>query len=146
MCDLRELTRAMEEYLEIIYALENVHGEASVTAIAESKGVRAPSVTHVLKRLSDSELILYEPYKAVHLTEKGRKIAARLDRTHKILRWFFTLIGVTPDVADADACEFEHIATSETIEKLTQFVEWVKSTEDPKWLERFREFQKGTDN
>lgn len=138
---LDDLTRAMEEYLEIIFELESEFGEATVTAIAGKKGVRAPSVTHVLKRLSDSGFIFYEPYKAVQLTEEGLKIAKRLDRIHKTLKWFFTLIGIPSDVADADACEFEHIAHDDTIEKLTEFVEWVKSTQDPEWLERFRQFQ-----
>jgi DtxR family Mn-dependent transcriptional regulator len=144
MCEgvLKGLTKAMEQYLESIYELQQEHGSASVTDIAEMRGVKAPSVTYVLQRLKKIGLVNYERYRSVSLTPKGEEIAEELDRAHKTLKWFFCMIGIDETIADDDACEFEHIANPETVEKLTQFVEWVKSApKSPKWLEHFKEYQ-----
>lgn len=139
---LKGMTKAMEQYLESIYELQQKHGSASVTDIAEMRGVKAPSVTYVLQKLKKIGLVNYERYRSVSLTTKGKEIAEHLDRAHKTIKWFFCMIGIDEEIADDDACEFEHIANPETVEKLTQFVEWVKGApKSPRWLEHFKEFQ-----
>ncbi len=140
------LSIAMEQYLETIYAIEKKGGVSSVSDIAEARGVKAPSVTYVLRKLSSPELDLvnYEKYnREVTLTKKGRRIAQKLERTHETLRWFFESIGLDHKIADEDACELEHIVRPETAEKLIKFAAWVKETpRATKWLADFREQQK----
>jgi DtxR family Mn-dependent transcriptional regulator len=132
----------MEQYLETIYDLQRDNGSAGVTEIAEMRGVKAPSVTYVLRKLKKLGLVNYERYRSVSLTTRGEEIAKDLERAHKIIKWFFCLIGIDEEIADADACEFEHIANPETVEKLTQFVEWVKTApRSPRWLDHFKEYQ-----
>ena len=139
---MKGMTKAMEQYLESIYELQQKHGSASVTDIAEMRGVKAPSVTYVLQKLKKIGLVNYERYRSVSLTTKGKEIAEHLDSAHKTIKWFFCMIGIDEEIADDDACEFEHIANPETVEKLTQFVEWVKGApKSPRWLEHFKEFQ-----
>lgn len=114
-------------------------GSASVTDIAKIRGVRSPSVTYVLQKLSEAGFVHYEPYKSVVLSRKGLKLAEKLEKAHETLRWFFRLIGIDSQIAEADACEIEHIAHPETIEKLTRFADYVKSAGDEApWI---REFQ-----
>ncbi|NHJ12496.1 MAG: metal-dependent transcriptional regulator [Candidatus Thorarchaeota archaeon] len=140
---MTELTKAMEQYLETIYGLQEERGSASVTDIADVRGVKAPSVTYVLQKLKKLGLVNYKKYRSVSLTPEGMAIAERLEKTHQTLKWFFCLIGIDEEVAEADACEFEHTAHPETVEKLTEFVDWVKAApKDPKWLEHFRKYQK----
>ncbi len=140
--ELKGLTKAMEQYLETIYDLQRQHGSASVTDIAELRSVKAPSVTYVLRKLKKLGLVNYERYRSVSLTNSGEEIARNLERAHKTIKWFFCMIGIDEETADADACEFEHIANEETVEKLTQFVEWVKNApRSPRWLDHFREYQ-----
>jgi DtxR family Mn-dependent transcriptional regulator len=132
----------MEQYLETIYEIEAGGKVASVTDIAEARGVKSPSVTYVLRKLSQPELKLvnYERYnREVSLTKKGRKIAERLERTHQTLKWFFEMIGLESEVANDDACEIEHIVRPETVDKLTDFVKWVQST--PEAAKLLSEFQ-----
>lgn len=137
-----ELTKTMEQYLETIYDLQKKDGFATVTDIAEVRDVKAPSVTYVLQKLGDAELVNYEKYRSVTLTPEGMKIAKRLERIHETLRWFLKLIGVDEEIADEDACEIEHIVRPETVTKLTQFAEWVKGApKSPTWLTHFREYQ-----
>lgn len=139
---MEHLSKALEQYLETIYKLETEGQGASVSDIAEARGVKAPSVTYVLRKLSQPEydLVNYEKYnREVSLTKKGRKIAEKLERTHETLRWFFETIGVNPVLADKDACEIEHIVRPGTVEMLLEFAEWVKSDRQAtEWLARFR--------
>ena len=139
---MARLSKAMEQYLETIYSLQKEIGAASVTDIAEARSVKAPSVTYVLRKLKTLGLINYKRYRSVSLTSKGTKIAKKLEITHETLRWFLELIGVSPDVADDEACELEHIVQAETLERLTQFVDWVRGAPgNPRWLNHFRAFQ-----
>ncbi|MDF1538677.1 MAG: metal-dependent transcriptional regulator [Candidatus Thorarchaeota archaeon] len=137
-----DLSKSMEQYLETIYELEKEGKTASVSDIAEAHGVKLPSVTYVLRKLSHSDLDLvnYERYtREVSLTKKGKEIAVRLEKTHEALRWFFEMIGLNPKIANTDACELEHLVHPQTVDKLTSFVEWVKNDETATdWLARFR--------
>lgn len=137
-----DLTKTMEQYLETIYDLQKKDGFATVTDIADAREVKAPSVTYVLQKLGDAGLVNYEKYRSVTLTPDGMEIAERLERIHETLKWFLELIGVDEETADEDACEIEHIVRPETVEKLTQFVQWVQGApKSPKWLSHFREYQ-----
>jgi DtxR family Mn-dependent transcriptional regulator len=106
------------------------------------RGVKAPSVTYVLQKLKKIGGVNDDRYRSVSLTSKGEEIAEKVERAHKTIKWFFCMIGIDEEIADDDACEFEHIANPETVEKLTQFVDWVKSApKSPRWLEHFKEYQ-----
>jgi len=130
----------MEQYLETIYEIEKRGNVASVTDIANARGVKSPSVTYVLKKLSEMKLVNRERYnREISLTKKGRSIAERLERTHQTLRWFFEMIGIDSEIANDDACEIEHIVRPETVDKLIDFVEWVQIT--PKAAKFLSEFQ-----
>ena len=139
---MENLSKAMEQYLETIYKLESENQGASVSDIAEARGVKAPSVTYVLRKLSKPEydLVNYEKYnREVTLTKKGRKIAEKLERTHETLRWFFVAIGVDSKLADEEACEIEHIVHPKTVEMLLEFVDWLKNdAEVARLISRFR--------
>lgn len=137
-----KLSKAMEQYLETIYEIEKEGRLASVSDIAEARGVKLPSVTYVLRKLSQTDLGLvnYERYnREVSLTSKGKKIAERLEKTHEALRWFFEMIGLESEIANEDACELEHLVHPQTVAKLTNFVEWVKKDATAtECLKRFR--------
>ncbi|MFW9918158.1 MAG: metal-dependent transcriptional regulator [Candidatus Thorarchaeota archaeon] len=138
------LSKAMEQYLETIYKLAVEGHGTSVSDIAEARGVKAPSVTYVLRKLSRPEygLVNYEKYnREVSLTEKGRTIAEKLEKTHATLQWFFESIGVDHQLADEDACEIEHIVRPETVKMLLEFVDWVKN--DSKAAELLSRFRSG---
>ena len=139
---MAKISKAMEQYLETIHDIEKEGKVASVSDIAEAHGVKLPSVTYVLRKLSHSDLQLvnYERYtREVSLTRKGKKIAERLEKIHQALKWFFEIIGINSKIANEDACELEHLVHPQTVDKLTDFVEWVKSDESAtEWMTRFR--------
>ena len=135
------LTRTLQEYIKTIHILEKEKGSAAVSDIASSLDVKAPSVTSALKRLHDLEMVKYKPYRSVTLTVQGQKIGEYLEKVHTILKDFFVFIGIKEETASVDACEIEHIAHPETIDRVTKFVAFIQTApKKPKWLKHFEEF------
>ncbi|TFG09099.1 metal-dependent transcriptional regulator [Candidatus Thorarchaeota archaeon] len=117
------LSDAMEMYVKTIHRLELKHGSASVSAIAEAMDVKAPSVTVALRKLAELDMVDYERYKTVNLTETGRRIALELEKTYRVLKEFFMLLGIDEEIAEQDACKIEHMINPQTFERILVFVE-----------------------
>lgn len=121
-----ELTKSLEDYLEMILVLQREQGSARVTDIAQKLNVKKPAVTNALKILSEKGLVLYSPYKEVYLTTEGKRLAEDLFNKHKIITKFFTdVLDVEPEKAEEDACKVEHIISDETFRKLQCFLKYV---------------------
>jgi DtxR family transcriptional regulator, Mn-dependent transcriptional regulator len=82
-------TEAVEDYAKAIYALEHQEGGAvSTSALAERLGVAPSSVTAMLKRLDELDLVRYEPYHGVTLTASGERVALEVIRHHRLIEAF----------------------------------------------------------
>ena len=134
------VTTRTEQYIETIYEIVKKKGYARVKDVSELLGVGFSAVSEMFNKLSEKGYINYEKHGGVTLTKKGEKLAIQLSKKHKALRDFFIILGIDEEVADEDACEIEHVVRQETMDRLTKFVEFVKSHKDPLWLERFKEY------
>lgn len=116
---------AFERYLEAIYEVgEMAGGEVRVKDIAASLGVSKPSVSEMVDRLVENQLVTHDKYQHIKLTAKGRRIAKGLDRKHETIKHFFIdVLGVQEKVADKDACEIEHVISDVTLDKLVEYLE-----------------------
>ncbi|MCE4612601.1 MAG: metal-dependent transcriptional regulator [Desulfurococcales archaeon] len=112
---------AEEDYIEVIYELERVRGYARPVDIASILGVKAASVTSMIKRLEKKNYIVYERYRSVRLTEKGRELAQKIARNHSFLLEFLESLGVSREKANIEAELLEHFLSEETISRLRQF-------------------------
>lgn len=109
--------------------------------IARELGVKDPSVTEMMQKLKEKDLVEYEPYKGVSLTGKGKKLAEELARKESTLAEFLKTLGIEEKTAEADACKIEHVIDSKTIEKLDKFLKFVEEApEEPTWLKHYRHF------
>ncbi len=134
-------SRAVEDYLEAIYNIVQRKGYARTKDISLELEIRPPSVTEMLKKLSDKNLVKYERYSGVTLTKGGEKIAKSVKTRHDTIRTLLKIILVSEKTANRDACKMEHELSPETIEQLTKFVRFVETAPmHPKWLEHFKEF------
>ncbi|MHA1271297.1 MAG: metal-dependent transcriptional regulator [Candidatus Helarchaeota archaeon] len=135
--------KTIEEYLEIIYVLQERYVHAHTGEIANLLNIKAPSVSEMLIKLEKKGLIVYEPYKGSKLTKVGLKIVMELATKHKTLSAFLQMIGVDKDTAELDACRIEHQISDDSIEKLIKFLEFINAAPDrPRWLVLFNEFLK----
>jgi DtxR family Mn-dependent transcriptional regulator len=85
------LSDAMEDYLKAIYTLQSRDGApVSTSAIAEYLGKTSPTVTSMLGKLEDRELVDREKYKGVELTEEGETVALEVLRHHRLLEAYLS--------------------------------------------------------
>lgn len=116
-----------ENYLKAIYKL-SLNGEnAATNDIALAVNTKAASVTDMLKKLSDKNLISYEKYKGVFLTDEGDLLAKKLVRKHRLWEVFLVdKLGFKWDEVHEIAEQLEHIQSMELIQKLDSFLEYPK--------------------
>jgi len=124
----REQTASMEDYLEAIANLGGGTKVVRVKQISEMLGVKMPSVTSALKKLSGQELVEHERYGHIKLTPEGDKIAGDVISRHKALtRFFAQALGINPQTAEEDACKIEHVISPLSMERLANFVEFIEA-------------------
>jgi len=118
------LSYAEENYLKAILKLSgSPDGTVSTNAIAAQLETSAASVTDMLKKLSDKELIIYLRYKGASLTDDGQRIATSLVRKHRLWEVFLVQsLGMTWDEVHEIAEELEHIQSDRLIERLDSFL------------------------
>lgn len=113
------LTSVMEDYLETIFNLEIDKKVVRVKDIAGKLKVKMPSVTSMLKTLSERGFVNYEKYEYVFLTDEGIAIGKEITRRHAILFKFLTdILHVDPAKAADEACKMEHVLSPDTMDRL----------------------------
>ncbi len=113
-----------ENYLKIIHSLSGPEGaEVSTNALAEGTSTRAASVTDMLKKLSEKDLINYKKYQGVTLTETGEKLALKIIRKHRLWEVFLLeKLGFGWDEVHDIAEELEHIPSDRLVDRLANFL------------------------
>ena len=115
---------AEENYLKAIYHLEqeNKNG-VSTNAIAEVMDTKPSSVTDMIQRLADKELLNYIRYKGVLLTDHGKKVAANVIRRHRLWEVFLVdKLDFHWDQVHDIAEQLEHVQSEDLITKLDAFL------------------------
>jgi DtxR family transcriptional regulator, Mn-dependent transcriptional regulator len=113
------LTRSVEDYLKAIYQLSPEGRAASTSEIAHLLALSAPSVTGMVKRLSEHGLLEHVPYRGVQLTEEGRRAALRMVRRHRLIEAYLVeFLGYTWDTVHAEAERLEHAVSDTMIERM----------------------------
>lgn len=129
-----QLTETQESYVETIYRLESDRRVARVKEIASTLGVSSPAVTKTLKGLGELDLVEYEPYGVVNLTEEGRRIGRDLLLRYRATEDFLrSVLGVAPELAKEVADSFEHHMPASVLCRLVQFVDHYKRNVDKKF-------------
>lgn len=122
-------TPTMEDYLERIYILIEDKGYARVSDIAEALEVHPSSVTKMVQKLDKSEYLIYEKYRGLILTAKGKKIGKRLVERHDLLEDFLTIIGVSQENIYIDVEGIEHHLSWNAIDRIGDLVQYFKENE-----------------
>ena len=117
-------TSSEENYLKAIYHLEiDVDKGVSTNAIAEKLVTKASSVTDMVKKLSEKELIIYKKYQGVTLTNFGKKIASSIVRKHRLWEVFLVeKLNFSWDEVHDVAEQLEHIKSPKLINQLDIFL------------------------
>ena len=111
-----------EDYLEAILVIQRRRGAVRSIDIANELGFSKPSVSVAMKKLRESGYIEMELDGHIRLLPAGAEIAERIYERHRTLTDFFVYLGVSEEVASADACKVEHDLSGETFEKIKEHV------------------------
>jgi Mn-dependent DtxR family transcriptional regulator len=123
-------TPSMEDYLERIYKLIDEKGYARVSDIAEGLEVHPSSVTKMIQKLDKDNYLIYERYRGLVLTSKGKKIGKRLVDRHHLLEDFLTTIGVQEENIYKDVEGIEHHLSWDSITCIESLVEFFRRNPD----------------
>lgn len=118
-----------ENYLKIIYHLSNNNDQAVQTnAIAERMQTKAASVTDMMRKLAEKELVAYKKYQGVRLTDSGRSAAVNVVRKHRLWEVFLVeKLNFKWDEVHDIAEELEHINSAELVDRLDEFLAFPKN-------------------
>jgi DtxR family Mn-dependent transcriptional regulator len=117
------MRRSVEDYLKAVYELSRNGNAVSTTEISRTLKVAPASVTEMLKKLSEKSYVEYSPYHGTTLTNKGRQIAEKTARKHRLLeRFLHDVLKIDNVRVHSQACEMEHSLSDEAEESLCRFL------------------------
>lgn len=121
-------SQAEENYLKTIYTLEKHFSDGVSTNLISSKiNTKASSVTDMLKKLSNKDLVVYKKYQGVYLTELGRLSALKVIRKHRLWECFLVQkLQFQWDEVHDIAEQLEHVKSEALINKLDAFLKYPK--------------------
>ena len=117
-------TLSEENYLKAIYHLEiDADKGISTNSIAKKLETKASSVTDMVKKLSEKEVVVYKKYQGVKLTNYGKKTAANIVRKHRLWEVFLVeKLNFSWDEVHDVAEQLEHIKSPKLINQLDSFL------------------------
>jgi len=114
-----KVSPSAEEYLLTLYRLESSGERVGSSQLAKMFGVKAPSVTGMLRRLHQRNWVQYRRYRPPELTADGRKVAVRLIRRHRLLETFLVhTLGFQWDEVHDEVQILEHAVSDRLLERI----------------------------
>jgi DtxR family Mn-dependent transcriptional regulator len=144
MKSISQYSTTIQEYVEIIFDLQQKNQVARIKDIARMRGVTPSTVTSAIRKLKKQELVYHQKFGFVGLTPQGQALGEGLNRRQRLVQFFLVkVLGVDPEVAENDACAIEHVITMETTDKLLTFIDFVEKCPrgGPLWLDHYKQCQ-----
>lgn len=126
---LSSVTTSKEDYLKAIWTLSEREPSdgtqhAMTNELAERLAVSPPAVSRMLKQMERQSLVVHTPYYGVRLTGKGRAVALKIVRRHRLIELFLTeVLDYAPDAIHGEAERLEHHVSDEFTERINVLLE-----------------------
>lgn len=116
------ISKSLEEYLKTMYVLKKQSGNIRVTDIAKKMECSKPSVNKAIQNLKKNNLINYEAYGTIELTEEGEELAKKILETYDIVYLFLKdVLNVEEEKAEKEAEKIKLALTDETTNQLAKY-------------------------
>jgi DtxR family transcriptional regulator, Mn-dependent transcriptional regulator len=113
------VTSTAEDYLKVVLNLEDRHEKASTSNVARRLDVSDGTVTDMLRKLKSAGLLEYTPYYGVALTQRGRAIALKVLRRHRLIELFLhRVMGYGWEQVHDEAEQLEHAVSDFFVERV----------------------------
>lgn len=120
---LQDSSTAAQDYLEQIHRLIEEKGYARTIDIAGALGISQASVSAMVQRLDAEGLVVYEKYRGLILTDRGRVIAREIVQRHEVLTRLLRRFGLDEETIYRDVEGMEHHISRPTLRVLTLLTE-----------------------
>lgn len=112
-----------EDYLACIYDLSREGAPVKTTEIASRLRLSPASVTEMTQKLAGEGYLNYEKYRGVSLTSKGRRIAEKIKRRHRLLeRFLVDVLGMSRKESHDEAMKLEHNVSDVSVERISKIL------------------------
>ncbi|MDQ3713579.1 MAG: metal-dependent transcriptional regulator [Acidobacteriota bacterium] len=119
----QNITPVVEDYLKAIYSLRQMGETVRTAALAARLNVKPPTVTAMLKTLAGLNLIRYEPYRGVELTDAGEQIALEVVRHHRLIELYLVeALGFSWDEVHDEAEVLEHFISEKLEARIAAYL------------------------
>jgi Mn-dependent DtxR family transcriptional regulator len=136
----RDISR-LEDYLKVIYDLNEEKGYVSAADIADKLGVKPPTVSAMVVKLAQKGYLEHERYRGMRLTPEGDRVAKSVLRRHQVISELISMLGVDDQTARVDTEGIEHHVHPSTLRRFERLAEYLR--ENPQTLKAIREFIEG---
>lgn len=117
------VTKSLEEYLKTMYILKKQNGNIRVTDIANKMSCSKASVNKALNNLKQNNLITYETYGPIELTNSGIDLAKKILEAYDIVYIFFKdVLNLDKEKAKSEAEKIKSMLDDDTLNKLARYV------------------------
>ena len=118
-----QLLESGEMYLETIYVLSKKQNYVRSIDVANYTGYSKPSVSRAVNLLKDNGYISIGSDGHITLLQSGLEVAQEIYERHTVLTKLLCMIGVDSETAAADACKMEHVISTETFNRIKEYIE-----------------------
>ncbi len=116
-------TNVKENYLKAIFYLDREDPNISLSDLSKEMGVSIPTVNSMVKRLQEEKWVVYQKYKPLQLTAKGRKTAALIIRKHRLTEMFLEkFMGFGWEEVHDIAEEIEHVRIEKFFDRMDELL------------------------
>lgn len=121
-------TTSEEDHLKAIFKIAEKEKRAvSTNSIASFLQTAPASVTDMIKKLAEKDLIIYQKYRGVTLSPNGNKVAISLIRKHRLWEVFLCeKLGFSWEEVHDVAEQLEHVQSDALINKLEKYLDYPK--------------------
>ncbi|MCR9289585.1 MAG: metal-dependent transcriptional regulator [Bacteroidetes bacterium] len=116
-------TQTKENYLKAVFSISQKRETVSITELSEVMQVSKPTVNSMVKKMEEKGWVVYEKYKPLKLTLKGKKVAALIVRKHRLVEMFLSKImdfgwEEVHDIAE----EMEHLQSTKFFDRMDEIL------------------------
>lgn len=135
--DHEDLSPSAEDYLEMIYRLSKDSGYTRAGDLAQALNVQPPSVTSMVKKLAEMNLIKYEKYGLIIMEPNGLAKGKALLLRHDLVENFLKFLNIEQDLLE-ETEKIEHTLNEEILTSIQDLLDFFQCNENLK--EEFLQF------
>ncbi len=120
-------TLTEENYLKALFHVVDSDGKVTINELSKFLSVKMPSVNNMMKKFAEKKWVIYETYKPLKVTEKGRREAALVVRKHRLTEMFLVKkMNFGWENVHEIAEQLEHVHSKIFFDKMDEILDFPK--------------------